>query len=343
MKATNFTLASLLCLTLVVSVAPGDYYVSPVLKNPILPAPDARGPGFYTVCPDGTAYGPNYNVRPPFPPFNGMLPGDKGKYIQSGQGTGLPYDYFHGGQPVRPGFGGPPGGGGPGLGPYGRGPGGPGPGWPGPGAPGPGGPGSPYGPGGGPGFPPGPPGGSPPPFDFGRGQGGEPWAQQIPGFGYGSFQVPSQDQWYDFSRSAPFNVGPGTDQFGLPRPGIGVSMGHGPDQHHPVPGGMPQPGYEMVPPQGFGDVPLPGPVPSPAPAFAPPPAFNLPSPGYAGFPGYAPRPVALPSPGYEPPRAPPQQQMFPTNPFVRSPRDFFMWGEAYEDNLVRSQRPSLVP
>ena len=37
-------------------------------------APDACGPGFYCANPCGTVYGPNYCLRPPFPPFNGMLP-----------------------------------------------------------------------------------------------------------------------------------------------------------------------------------------------------------------------------------------------------------------------------
>lgn len=38
-----------------------------------LQAPDACGPGFvcYNYC--GAPYGPNYCLRPPWPPFNGML------------------------------------------------------------------------------------------------------------------------------------------------------------------------------------------------------------------------------------------------------------------------------
>lgn len=41
------------------------------------PAPDACGPGAYCTGPCGMQYGPNYNLRPPFPPFNGMLPAPK--------------------------------------------------------------------------------------------------------------------------------------------------------------------------------------------------------------------------------------------------------------------------
>lgn len=37
-------------------------------------APDACGPGMYYSHPCGMIYGPSYNVRPPFPPFQGLLP-----------------------------------------------------------------------------------------------------------------------------------------------------------------------------------------------------------------------------------------------------------------------------
>jgi hypothetical protein len=35
-------------------------------------------PGFYYTNPWGITYGPNYNVLPPCPPFQGMLPGPQG-------------------------------------------------------------------------------------------------------------------------------------------------------------------------------------------------------------------------------------------------------------------------
>ncbi len=34
---------------------------------------------------------------------------------------------------------------------------------------------------------------------------------------------------------------------------------------------------------------------------------------------------------------------FQFNPYVRGPRDFFMWRENMEDQLNRSRRPALVP
>jgi hypothetical protein len=37
-------------------------------------APDACRPGFICQNYCGAPYGPNWNVRPPFPPFNGILP-----------------------------------------------------------------------------------------------------------------------------------------------------------------------------------------------------------------------------------------------------------------------------
>lgn len=42
---------------------------------PIPQAPDACGPGFYWTSTCGLVYGPAYCVRPPFPPFQGMVPG----------------------------------------------------------------------------------------------------------------------------------------------------------------------------------------------------------------------------------------------------------------------------
>ena len=37
-------------------------------------APDMTGPGFYYTNCYGVTYGPNYYVKPPFPPCNGPLP-----------------------------------------------------------------------------------------------------------------------------------------------------------------------------------------------------------------------------------------------------------------------------
>jgi hypothetical protein len=35
--------------------------------------------------------------------------------------------------------------------------------------------------------------------------------------------------------------------------------------------------------------------------------------------------------------------VFPTHPYVRSPRDFFMWRENMEDRMARDFRPNLIP
>ena len=34
---------------------------------------------------------------------------------------------------------------------------------------------------------------------------------------------------------------------------------------------------------------------------------------------------------------------YPTHPFIRSPRDFFMWGESMEEERARGNRPIMVP
>lgn len=46
---------------------PADYRCAP-------PAPDACRPGSFCTGPCGMVYGPNYNLTPPFPPFNGARP-----------------------------------------------------------------------------------------------------------------------------------------------------------------------------------------------------------------------------------------------------------------------------
>ncbi len=37
-------------------------------------APDACGPCFFSTNACGQLYGPNYNIRPPFPPYSGIPP-----------------------------------------------------------------------------------------------------------------------------------------------------------------------------------------------------------------------------------------------------------------------------
>lgn len=69
MKTALLALAGLL---VSVPLAFAQYHPYPCPPAPT--APDACGPGYYNRGPYGMAYGPNHNVYPPFPPFNGLLP-----------------------------------------------------------------------------------------------------------------------------------------------------------------------------------------------------------------------------------------------------------------------------
>jgi hypothetical protein len=69
--------------------------------------------------------------------------------------------------------------------------------------------------------------------------------------------------------------------------------------------------------------------------FAP---IQLPQPPVMG-----PVQMQLPRMDPAPPPAPPPNNCFPTHPFVRSPRDWFMWGEAMADERARGNRPAPVP
>jgi hypothetical protein len=51
----------------------GQYH-APVSKAPLGYAPDACGPGYYSSCPCGQVFGPNYCLRPCFEPYNGVRP-----------------------------------------------------------------------------------------------------------------------------------------------------------------------------------------------------------------------------------------------------------------------------
>jgi hypothetical protein len=64
---------ALLCASLTTSLAQAQYF-APATHSPLLPAPDACGPGFYCNGPCGCTYGPSYCLRPPFPPVNGVPP-----------------------------------------------------------------------------------------------------------------------------------------------------------------------------------------------------------------------------------------------------------------------------
>ncbi len=59
-------------------------------------APDACNGGYYAQNSYGAWYGPNYYVYPPYPPFNGMVPGPPNCGAGGGAGAGV------GGSPAFP-------------------------------------------------------------------------------------------------------------------------------------------------------------------------------------------------------------------------------------------------
>jgi hypothetical protein len=91
---TKLWLAPLLGLLAAAGISQA-WYRAPAFKTPLGFAPDACGPGFYTVCPNGTAFGPNYCLYPRCQPFCGMMPPDKAKQLNDLQGRGI----YHQGPP----------------------------------------------------------------------------------------------------------------------------------------------------------------------------------------------------------------------------------------------------
>jgi hypothetical protein len=100
MKATIAGLAALLALAVFTPASHAQYCrpFYPQCWAPIPQAPDMCGSGFCSGYGYGQMYGPNLNVYPPFPPFNGMVFGPCG-----GNGSPLmpthpfvrsPRDYF---------------------------------------------------------------------------------------------------------------------------------------------------------------------------------------------------------------------------------------------------------
>lgn len=74
MRATLVGLAGWVLLGLsptFVQAGPPPYWQGPPQ------APDACGCGWYNAHPNGMVYGPNFNVYPPFPPWNGLVPGPR--------------------------------------------------------------------------------------------------------------------------------------------------------------------------------------------------------------------------------------------------------------------------
>jgi hypothetical protein len=106
MKATIPALGALLLAGLVCPLAQAQYYYPPqVFGGARPPAPDACGPGFYDLNWCGCPYGPNYCLRPPWEPFNGLRPCLPGQGGAPGAGGLPPVGSF----PMLPGRqGGPP-------------------------------------------------------------------------------------------------------------------------------------------------------------------------------------------------------------------------------------------
>jgi hypothetical protein len=73
MKATVTGLGALVVVLALCGGARADQPYSFAYGNR-LQAADACGPGFIYYNYNGAPYGPNYSIRPPWPPFNGMLP-----------------------------------------------------------------------------------------------------------------------------------------------------------------------------------------------------------------------------------------------------------------------------
>jgi hypothetical protein len=64
------------------------YYIAPPC------APDMRYPGFYYMNCYGVIYGPNWCVRPPFPPYQGALLGPSGYAAEEAKLNGFPRHLF---------------------------------------------------------------------------------------------------------------------------------------------------------------------------------------------------------------------------------------------------------
>jgi hypothetical protein len=72
MKATVIRAAALAALLLLAARSNAQCYY------PVPQAPDMCGPGYYSANACGQVYGPGYCVRPPYPPFQGMIFGPNG-------------------------------------------------------------------------------------------------------------------------------------------------------------------------------------------------------------------------------------------------------------------------
>jgi hypothetical protein len=89
LKASLTALAAILLtgLTSGSASAQAPYYGPPQ-------APDMCGPGFWAMNNNGAWYGPNYSVRPPYLPFNGMVsvPPGRGAAYGASPSPSMPYN-----------------------------------------------------------------------------------------------------------------------------------------------------------------------------------------------------------------------------------------------------------
>jgi hypothetical protein len=84
MKTMVLGLAAVFVAGLAALSANADPYILPGHPQ----APDACGPGFYAPNCCGQWYGPNYCLRPCYPPFNGLLPSPPRPGNGDGTGNG---------------------------------------------------------------------------------------------------------------------------------------------------------------------------------------------------------------------------------------------------------------
>jgi hypothetical protein len=116
MKAIMRWGSGLVALLLFTSASFSWEYHSPVFRTPFGQNPDACGPGWYNQHQCGMVYGPNYNMIPPWLPFNGMLPGPQGDCLMCAKSNIAPWHVQQAraaglipGTPAAPGFPRPPG------------------------------------------------------------------------------------------------------------------------------------------------------------------------------------------------------------------------------------------
>jgi hypothetical protein len=304
MKAILRWSAGLLSLLLLGSVCDGYYWVTPVFKQPYPVAPSPSNSGFYLVDAYGRLIGPHYYLVPPCQPFNGMLPGKTGQAIQQGY---LPHTLLLSKEGMVIGK-----------------------------VPRVGEKGSPQAPG----YP--QPGAGLPQSGMARGPGPYAGNMQMP-YGYmpsspypGQAPYPQPMPYGNMPQPMPYGAMPNSGQppF-MPIPGFNPSMPSSPMMPGApmMPGmAMPpgQPGMNMGPGNGF-------------PSFSPMPPFNQFNPLQGPQP---PRmemqPMQMPRMDMMPP--PPRPgNAYPSHPFARSPRDFFMWGENMDEERARGSRPFPVP